>query len=212
MDWLELRSRKAIFFVAIVRINFCRQMYAEYFKEKFPQDEKNGLYKFPQLPAVRLGRILIKDSRIASPNDVIALHLFSGTFSSSTIIFTTDKCFYPDGSFPLEDVQEVQQSGSKLTVFSNQQNQFIPHKLSTKNEQVAKTLKRILEGIKRKDPKAQKMVEKVIYENVSNTELDWLNLRDEVMRTIDMLYERYNDGKLTLLEYESKKEELLSRL
>lgn len=187
-------------------------MYADILKEKFPQDEKNGLYKFPKLPAVKLGRILAKDTRIPSPNDVVALHMYSGTFSgSNTLIFTTHKCFYPSGSFLLEDIQKVDQSKSKLTVVTNQQNQFIPHELSTKNEQVAKTLKRILESLRRKDPVAEEMVKKT-YENYSNTELDWLNLRDEIMATIDMLFERYNDGKLTLLEYEGKKEELLSRL
>ena len=42
--------------------------------------------------------------------------------------------------------------------------------------------------------------------------MDWLLLRDEVMRTIDQLYERFQDGKLSLLEYENKKEQLLARL
>lgn len=187
-------------------------MYAEILKEKFPQDEKNGLFKFPKLPAVKLGRLLAKDTRIPSPNDVIALHMYSGTFSgSNTLIFTTSKCFYPDGSFALEDIQKVDQNKSKLIVVTNQQNQFIQHPLSTKNEQVAKTLKRILESLRRQDPLSEKLVQKT-YEGYSNTELDWLNLRDEIMSTIDMLFERYNDGKLTLLEYESKKEELLSRL
>jgi len=187
-------------------------MYADIIKEKFPQDEKNGLYKFPKLPAVKLGRILAKDTRIPSPNDVVALHLYSGTFTgSSTIIFTSDKCYYPDGAFALEDIQKVDQDKSKLTVITNQQNQFVPHPLDTKNEQVAKTLQRILQSLKRKDPLAEKMVKKA-YEGYSHTELDWLNLRDEIMATIDMLYERYNDGKLTLLEYESKKDELMSRL
>ena len=76
---------------------------------------------------------------------------------------------------------------------------------------MAKTLQRIFEGLSRTDPKAEKIV-KQTYEGYSNTELDWLNLRDEIMRTFDMLYDRYNDGKLTLLEYENKKEQLLSRL
>ncbi|MEM7655960.1 MAG: hypothetical protein AAF399_07515 [Bacteroidota bacterium] len=188
-------------------------MYADYFKEKFPQDESNGLYKVPKLPAVRLGKILIKDKRIASPNDVIAMHYYSSTFSSGVILFTQDKCFFEDGSFLLEDVKEVQIKGRKLTVFANQQAQLIPLQLSAKNDQVAQTLKRILEGASRFDPKAEKLMENTSnYEQYSTTELDWLNLRDEIMRTIDMLYERYNDGKLSILEYEEKKEELLGRL
>ncbi|MEO0583275.1 MAG: hypothetical protein AAF135_13715 [Bacteroidota bacterium] len=186
-------------------------MYAEILKEKFPQDEKNGLYRVPNLPAIKLGRILIRDKRIASPSDVIAMHLHSGTFSSATLLFTEDTCYYEDGSFLLEDIREVQMSGNKLIVFSNQQAQFLQHTLRTKNDQVAHTLKRILENLSRYDPTAEKIV-KQSYEGYSSTELDWLNMRDEIMRTIDMLYERYNDGKLTLLEYENKKEELLGRL
>ena len=187
-------------------------MYADLLKEKFPQDEENGLFRAPKLPAVKLGKLLRKDTRIASPNDVLALHLYSGMFSSGAIIFTKDRCFYDDGSFMLEDVKEIQNKGSKLVVFANQQTQMVPHEFSTKNDQVAKTIERILESIRRFDPKAEKMMEKTSYEGYSNTELDWLNLRDEIMRTIDMLYDRYNDGKLSMIEYEEKKDELLSRL
>ncbi|MEM6806066.1 MAG: hypothetical protein AAF696_32005 [Bacteroidota bacterium] len=186
-------------------------MYAEIIKQKFPQDEKNGLYRVPQLPAVKLGKMLIKDTRIASPNDVLALHEYSSMFSSGALIFTKDRCYYPNGFFELEDIKEVQLDGSKLTVFVNQQTQFIPHKLAVKNEQVAKTLHRIFEQIAQKDLKAEEMLSNT-YEGYSNTELDWLNLRDEIMKTIDMLYDRYNDGKLNLIEYEEKKEELLRRL
>lgn len=186
-------------------------MYAEIIKEKFPQDEKNGLYRVPQLPAVKLGKLLIKDTRIASPNDVLALHLYSSMFSSGAIVLTHERCYYPDGFFELEDIKEVQNSGSKLTVFVNQQTQFIPHELPVKNEQVAKTLQRIFEQISHRDATAEILVNKT-YEGYSNTELDWLNLRDEIMKTIDMLYERYNDGKLSLMEYEDKKDELLGRL
>ena len=186
-------------------------MFADILKEKFPQDEKNGLYKVPQLPSVKLGKILVSDTRIASPNDVVAMHYNSGTFSKSVILFTTNKCFYDGGSFLLEDIREVQEKGSNLIVFVNQQAQLVPHKLSVKNSQVATTLKKILTSISHKDPKSDQLMEKT-YEGFSNTELDWLNLRDEIMRTIDMLYERYNDGKLSILEYEEKKQELLSRL
>lgn len=186
-------------------------MYGNLLKDKFPQDEKNGLYKTPNLPAVKLGKILISDTRIASPNDVLALHLHSSTFSKSVLIFTKDRCFYPDGSFLLEDVKEVQTDGSRMLVFANQQAQMVPHKFSVKNEQIAQILKKLLESIVYHDPAAEELGKKP-YEGFSTTELDWLNLRDEVMRTIDMLYDRYNDGKISILDYEEKKQELLDRL
>ena len=186
--------------------------YHKLLKEKFPQDEKNGLYVSPQLPAVKLGKLLISDRRIASPNDVVAMHLYSGFLSSGSVLFTGERCFYEGNAFDLEDIKEVQVKGSKLVVFANQQAQLIPHEISVKNEQVAKTIERVLVAISRFDPKSEALMKKTKYENYSNTELDWLNLRDEIMRTIDMLYERYNDGKLSMIEYEEKKEELLSRL
>ncbi|MEM7373477.1 MAG: hypothetical protein AAF587_32925 [Bacteroidota bacterium] len=191
-------------------------MYTDYLKEKFPHDEKNGMFKAPKLPAVKLGKILIRDTRISSPNDVIAMHHNSGTFSSSVVLLTKDSLFYDGGAFLFEDIKEVQLKGKKLTVFANQQTQMVPHSFSVKNEQVGKTLQRILDGMTRFDPVTDKLFEESStsnsYEQYSTTELDWLNLRDEIMRTIDMLYDRYNDGKLSLLEYEDKKEELLRRL
>ena len=186
-------------------------MYRDYLKTKFPHDERNGLYVAPNMPAVKLGKALMKDRRVASPNDVIGLHIDEGTFSSSYIIFTNDRCFYSDGEFLLEDVKEVQQDGKKLTVFANQKGQYLPHELKAKNEGVAKTLKRVFEGFSNFDPKAQELVQKT-YEGYSNTEMDWLNLRDEIMRTIDMLTDRFQDGTLSLLEFEEKKSDLLSRL
>ena len=186
-------------------------MFTSIIKELFPQDERNGLYRVPQLPAVKLGKILRRDRRITSPSDVLAMHIFSGTFSSGMLILTRDRCFYSEGAFDLENVKKFEYRGKDCTVLANQNNQLIPHNFTVKNEQVAKSLERIFNKIAHHDPKSDEMV-KQTYEGYSNTELDWLNLRDEIMRTIDMLYDRYNDGKLTLLEYESKKEELLSRL
>lgn len=186
-------------------------MYRSYLQEKFPQDDTNGLFVVPQLPAKKLGKILIKETQISSPNDVVALHLDEGTFRSSYIVFTQDRCYHDGGAFLLEDVKDVQVSGTKLIVFANQKGQYLQHELSAKNATAAKTLERIFEGIRSFDPKSQAMVERT-YEGFSNTELDWLNLRDEIMRTIDMLYDRFMEGKLSLVEYEDKKADLMSRL
>ena len=63
------------------------------------------------------------------------------------------------------------------------------------------------------DPASEEALERSYDpETYTTAEIDWLKLRDEVMRTIDFLYQRYNDGKLNMLEFESKKEELLGRL
>ncbi|MEM6262691.1 MAG: hypothetical protein AAGI38_09310 [Bacteroidota bacterium] len=186
-------------------------MYAAYLQQHFPLDERAGLYAAPNLPAVKLGKLLMKDTRIGSPNDVLAIHLNEGLFSSEAILFTEDRCYHDKGEFLLEDVKEVQQDEDKLTVFVNQKGQFVPHRMDTKSDQVATTLKKVLDGLAAFDPYAEQLIEKT-YEGFATNELDWLNLRDQVLYTIDQLYIRYNDGKLSLLEYEDKKAELLGRL
>jgi hypothetical protein len=186
-------------------------MYKDYLKEFFPHDEENGFYKAPKLPAVKLGKALMSDTRIASPNDVVAMYFENSIFGSEMVIFTEDTCYFEEGAFLYEDIKEVQQKERRLTIFINQKGQFLPNEMKVKNEKVAYSLRKVLEGLGNYDPKAEELVEKV-YDGYSNTELDWLNLRDEIMRTIDMLYARYNDGKLSMMEYEEKKTELLARL
>jgi len=186
-------------------------MYKEVILNKFPHNENSGLYKRPNLPAVKLGRILMSDTRISSPNDVLAMHLFSSYFSTYYVIFTGEKVIYKGGEFLLEDVKEAQTAGSNLTVYANEKASLIPHSFRVKSDQVAQTFKRFFSDIAYNDPTANKLVEQT-YVNFDGAELNWLKLRDEVIRTIDLLYERFNDGKLSLMEYENKKQELLDRL
>lgn len=191
-------------------------MFGQLIKDSFPQDERAGLYRVPNLPAVKLGKILRKDTRVASPADVLAMHVYSSVFSSGTLLLTASRCYYEDGEFALEDVKEFQVQGNDCTVMVNQKGQFIPHRFSVKNEQVARTLQKVFEHFAYYDPESEALVKKAkeSYEaaGYQGAEIDWLNLRDEIMRTIDMLYARYNDGKLSLLEYEEKKSSLLDRL
>lgn len=188
-------------------------MYAELIKRKFPHNQDLDLYVQPKLPAVQLGKVLAKDTRIASPSDVVAVHMHGGMFSSSLVILTTDKCFYPGGSFLLEDAREATIDGKSLVVTANHVGAITNHKFSVKNEDVARVLRKIFSDIAYYDAKTEKKVEET-YENLEYNpdEINWLKLRDEVMRTIDMLTERFNDGKISLLQFEEKKEELLSRL
>ncbi|MEM6767029.1 MAG: hypothetical protein AAF824_03030 [Bacteroidota bacterium] len=188
-------------------------MYAPLIKEKFPQEEDLGLFVFPKLPAVKLGKLLRKDTRIASPNDVLALHIYEGMFSSGSVIFTSDTCFYAKGKFLLEDVKGVKVDDDECVITTHQQGALTTHNFSTKNKQVAEILTRFLESVKYYDPQAQQAPPPSYEEQgFDKTQIEWLTIRDEVMKTIDLLYEKYNDGKLSLLEYEQKKEELLSRL
>lgn len=188
-------------------------MYAEIIKQKFPHDPKSELYKVPHLPAVKLGKILRKYTNIASPSDVLALHINEGLFKHQAIILTSSRCFYGEGNFSWEDVKDCQYKGDECEVFVNRKGDVFPHTFEVKNEEVAKTFQDFFQEIAYHDPTSDEWL-KTNYneEGYLQMEINWLNLRDEVMRTIDMLYDRFNDGKLSMLEYENKKEELLSRL
>jgi hypothetical protein len=204
-------QREIITFTFTKKTTNPASMFAELIKTKFPHDERAGLYKAPNLPAVKLGKVLMKDTRIASPNDVLAMYIVESAFSRSAVVFTDTRCFHDEGEFLLEDVKEAQVDGSRLTVWVNQKGSLLEHKIKTGSDQVAKSLQKLFQDIAYHDPVAAAAVENA-YEEFDGAELDWLKLRDEVMRTIDFLYDRFNDGKLSLLEYEEKKQELLDRL
>jgi len=188
-------------------------MFQEIIRRKFPEDEANGLYVAPKLPAVKLGKLLMRDTRVSSPNDVVAMHLNESLFSSSGVYFTRTRCYYGGGEFLLEDVRECVVEGNECTVLVNSIGSVAQHSFKVKNEAVAKVMLKLFQEVAYYDPKAEEIAAVApAYEGFEGAELDWLRLRDEVMRTIDMLYERFNDGKLSLIDYESKKEEMLSRL
>ena len=49
-------------------------MYFDFIRSKFPQSPNLGLYAAPNLPAVKLGKILLNDSRVKQPGDVAATY------------------------------------------------------------------------------------------------------------------------------------------
>lgn len=190
-------------------------MYSVLLKDKFPEDARKGLYKSPALPAQKLGKILASETRISSPNDVIAMHLNEGFFSTTYVIFTKTHCYYPGGAFLLEDFREFQYKNGDCTLMTNQKGNYTAHKFTVANAEVAEILRKVFQNIQSYDPNALQdtNAKSVIdYSKYEGQALDWLLLRDEVMRTIDLLYDKFNEGKLSLLEYEDKKQQLLDRL
>ena len=187
-------------------------MYRKFLQEKFPAEEKSHLYKFPALPAVKLGKLLMKETRISQPGDVVAVHFYSSMFSSGYAIFTDSEFFYPDGSFLLEDVKSAQIDEKKVLVHVNHLGSLTTHTFKVGTEEAAHAFHKILNAVARYDPKAVAEEEAPDYSKFEGQAIDWLLLRDEIMKTIDMLAEKFSDGKLSLLEYESKKLELLNRL
>jgi len=185
--------------------------YAPILKEKFPTDERLGLYKMPHLPAIKVGKILTSETRISSPNDIIAMHLAEGFFSTSYVIFTSDSCYYKGGSFLLEDARECLFSDEVCTVLVNQKGRSVEHKFSVKDVSVSHIIQKVFDNLRAYNPDLAQS-ETPDYSKFEGSALDWLLLRDEVMKTLDLLYDKFNEGKLSLLEYENKKEDLLNRL
>ena len=186
-------------------------MYKEYIKRKFPHSPELDLYVAPKLPGSKLGKVLTKVTRVQSPGDVAAFYYSGGFFGSEYVILTDKNCYHGDGEFLLEDLRGVHIQGENLTVQVNHLGQITDQVLKFGSTEAAETFRKGLNDLKYYDPAAE-AAPPPSYEGFDGAELDWLKLRDEVLKTIDVLAEKFNDGKLSLLEYETKKEQLLARL
>ncbi len=186
-------------------------MYRELIKSKLNNDETNDIFVIPNIPAVKLGKALMSETRIGSPADVVACHFTGGFLGGSAIIFTNTMLFFGKGSFLLSEVKGSHAKGKEIQVSVNHLGKLTDHILKAGSEGAASILVNLLDDISYSGI-GKPEVSAPVYEGFDKGELNWLKLRDEVMKTIDMLQEKFNDGKLSLLEYEEKKTELLSRL
>jgi hypothetical protein len=189
-------------------------MYREFIKRKFPQNEKLGLYVAPRLPATKLGRILMKETRVKQPGDVAAMHLDSGLFGSTYVILTDDKVFWTDGSMDLVNIRDARADGKYIQISVSSLGSADVTKIKCGSEEAASALAKVLDDAAYFDPEKAEELDSSAkdYSKFEGQAIDWLLMRDEVMRTIDMLHERFQDGKLSLIEYEEKKMLLLDRL
>jgi hypothetical protein len=189
-------------------------MYREFIKRKFPHNEDMGLYVSPRLPATKLGKILMKETRIKQPNDVVAMYLDTGFFGGAYLILTDTKCYYEGGTYDLETLRACKADGKTVEFMISGMGSTYSQKVKLGDEQAASAVAKILDDLAYWDKGAEEetAADPEKYKAFEGQALDWLLLRDEVMRTVDMLHERFQDGKLSLLEYESKKTELLARL
>jgi len=190
-------------------------MYRDFIQRKFAHNESQGLFVAPNLPGSKLGRILAKETRIAQPGDVVALYLDSGFFGTTYFILTGDKAFFQDGQVPLENIRSAEADGKHLNIYTGTNTGATKTNVKIGDADVAKSIAKILDDLAFHDPvKIADMIGqgKDQYSQFEGKALDWVLLRDEVMKTIDLLHEKFQDGKLSLLEYENKKSELLARL
>ena len=189
-------------------------MYRDFIKRKFPHNEDLGLFVAPRLPATKLGKILMQETRVKQPSDVVAMYLDTGFFSSTYLILTDTTCYYQGGTFALETLRSCTASGKQIEFYISGLGSTTSQRISIGSQEAATTLAKVLDDLAYwdKDKENETAPDPEKYTQFEGQALDWLVLRDEVMRTVDMLYDRFQDGKLSLLEYESKKSELLARL
>jgi hypothetical protein len=189
-------------------------MYRDFIKRKFPQNEDLGLFVAPHLPATKLGKILMKETRVKQPGDVVAMYLDSSFFGDTYLILTDTMCYYDGGTFELETLRSCKAEGKVLEILISGLGATTGQRIKIANEQAATTLAKLLDDLAYwdKEKETDTAPDPDRYKAFEGSALDWLLLRDEVMRTVDQLYERFQDGKLSMLEYESKKTDLLGRL
>ncbi|MEM7035793.1 MAG: hypothetical protein AAF570_02365 [Bacteroidota bacterium] len=188
-------------------------MYREFIQRKFPGNEKLGLYVSPNLPGSKLGKILMKETRV-QPSAVVAMYLERGFFSNDYFFFTDTHCHWPGGQMDLQTLRAAKADGKRIELMVSGIGTTNSTRVNVGNAEIAKILAKVLDDLAYHDPDKEKdsAPDPKKYAAYEGQAIDWLLLRDEVMRTIDMLHERFQDGKLSLMEYENKKTDLLSRL
>lgn len=189
-------------------------MYREFIQRKLSPNENLGIYVSPNLPGGKLGRILNVETSV-KPSEVVAFYIDSGLFSTVYFIITATRCFFSGGSVNLENLRGAKADGKRIELMTAAGAGATTQTVKLGDEQAAALLAKALDDLAYWDPEKEKATaaaSEEAYAQFEGTALDWLKLRDEVMRTIDMLHERFQDGKLSLLQYEEKKTELLARL
>ncbi|MCS7296915.1 MAG: hypothetical protein RMK19_06985 [Bacteroidia bacterium] len=179
---------------------------------KFPENPTLGFYRHPKLPSSLLGRTLVRFLHVTSPADVVAFYYQENIIRSYEVLFTDTHVYDKKAYYPLEDIRGVHRVDRKLILEIGQLGRTILHQMPVASVLAAELMERVFEMIIRA-PK-EDAIERAIQMRVglNPASIQWLELRDEVLRTIDLLHEKYQEGKLSLIEYEMLREDLLRRL
>ncbi|MCX7606576.1 MAG: hypothetical protein N2170_04835 [Bacteroidia bacterium] len=179
---------------------------------KFPENPTLGFYRHPKLPSSLLGRTLVRFLHVTSPADVVAFYYHERLLRSYEILFTDTHVYDKVAYYPLEDIRGVRRNGRQLVLEISQVGRVVTHLMEVGTPLAAELMERVFELIVRA-PK-EDAIEKVIQmrAGLNTASIQWLELRDEILRTIDLLHDKYQEGKLSLLEYEMLREDLLRRL
>lgn len=178
----------------------------------FPENPTLGFYRHPKLPSSLVGRSLGRFLHVTSPADVVAFYRYDRLFRSYEVMFTDTHFYDEEAYFPLEDVRAVQRKENRLIIGLQQVGKVLYHTLDLGHPLSAELMEKVFEMIIHA-PKDD-LLERARYlrAGLNPASIQWLELRDEVLRTIDLLYEKYQEGKLSLIEYETLKEDLLRHL
>lgn len=180
---------------------------------KFPYDENLGFYVKPNMPAGKLGKALTSNSKIQAA-DVVAFHIYGGLFSSGAVVFTPTLCYFEGGVVRLEDIKSATHGDKFVKLDVNQGGRYTSSQVRCQDANAASLLVNVFNAII-DEPRVDSqtiLVEKKDYSQYSKEAINWLELRDEIMATIDMLHQKFMDGKISLVEYEERKADLLNRL
>lgn len=189
------------------------QSYQDVILRQFPNDERLGFFVKPQLPTNILGRVLNDHTKLG-PGEVLAIHRAGGSMlgGGGTIVLTATHLYYDKGYFLLEDLKSAQASGKTISADVNQNGALVPHTLKADSDEAARILARTLDTLGTQPKASDVPTTDYAAQGFSAAAIPWLELRDEVLRTVDLLHARFQAGKLGLLEYEETKAALLRRL
>jgi hypothetical protein len=187
--------------------------YTEAVLRRFPTDAQQGFFAKPNLPSGKLGRALGAYTKL-NPGDIIAIHEYGNLFSGGSLAFTAHQLWHPKGFINYEDIRSADSADKDITVQVNQGGTTLPVLLKADSPQAAQLLVNVLDVLSYPEQGADETEPARDYEQegFQHTEISWLKLRDEVMKTIDLLHQKFQDGKIGLQEWEDKKADLLSRL
>lgn len=181
---------------------------------RFPHNPSRGLYRKPDIPNGEQARVL-NDYTKLNPRELLAIYRYGSLLGSSgSLAFTRTHLWHPKGSIALADLKGGSVQEKTLNIAFNAGGALGAQPFKCDKPEDAAQLAGFLEALAFA-PKAEDLVQQAApktYEGYSKEAVQWLEIRDEVLRTIDLLSERFQDGRLNLLEYEEKKADLLSRL
>jgi hypothetical protein len=187
--------------------------YADALQKRFPHDDAQGLYRSPMIPAGPLGKAFRSFRTISTPKDILGLHHQSGMLGSVSLAVTATHLHHDKGSIPLDDLRSAEADGNTLTVTAMTLGIASQLRLRCGSERAASLLARCLDDLRYQEtPPELVPADMGDYSQYSPEAQLWLELRDEILRTLDQLHERFQLGRLNLMEYEEAKANLLRRL